>query len=392
MATVDALSHGRNRLAGLDLLRAVAILLVMVYHAWCINLIPDSVPLAEFGWVGVDLFFALSGFLIAGQLFAPYAEGRTPQFGIFYLRRLMRTLPAYLVVVALYFMVPAFRELPDIQPLWQFLTFTQNWFIRLDHWPAFSHAWSLCVEEQFYLVVPVLIWCAMRRPRAWQAVALIAAVVLAGMALRGYLWEQELVPVLHAKAGPGSYSRRFFELIYYPTWTRLDDLVGGVTLALVKSFRPALWAALMRRANLLALAGLAVAGGAVWLMSENRTYLPIVFSYPLLAFGLACVVASAASPYGLLGRYRVPGARPVATMAYSLYLTHKEVYHLVLLALGWQLSDSPVLELLVFGGAALAGGALLYFAVERPFLRLRDRLRSPVKMEQAFNQVSGTAS
>ena len=377
MVHISAAGGSHGRLPGLDLLRAIAILWVMVYHAWIIGFIPASVPLADYGWVGVDLFFALSGYLIGGQLFAPLAAGQPLQVGRFYVRRLLRTVPAYLVVVALYFTVPAFSERPEVQPLWQFLTFTENLFIQVDHWKAFSHVWSLCVEEQFYLIAPVLIWFAMRKPRTWKAVAIISAVVLGGMVLRGYLWVHELAPIVDVTAGPNSYNRRFVELIYYPTWTRLDDLVAGVVLAMIKAFRPAMWASVVRRANTLALFGATTATAAIWLMEFNPAFVPIVFGYPLLALGLACLVASAAAPQGILGRYRVPGAGPVAAMAYSLYLTHKQAYHLVQLALGAQLDDSQLLAPVILGSAAFAMGAFLYVGVERPFLRLRDRLARP---------------
>ena len=152
-----------NRAPGLDLLRAAAIVWVMYYHAQIMDLVPDSDQVARFGWMGVDLFFALSGYLIGSQLFRPLAQGRTIDAGRFYARRALRTLPAYIAVVAVYFTVPAFRERPTIQPLWQFLTFTENLFIDFYGGKAFSHVWSLCVEEQFYLVVPVAAWWLARR-------------------------------------------------------------------------------------------------------------------------------------------------------------------------------------------------------------------------------------
>ena len=145
-----------NRLPGLDLLRAIAILWVMTYHALILGLIAPN-EVARFGWMGVDLFFALSGFLIGGQLFKPIARGGKLEPGTFYARRLFRTVPTYLVVLALYFTVPMFRERPGLGPLWQYLTFTQNLFVDFYRVKAFSHVWSLCVEEQFYLIAPLVV-------------------------------------------------------------------------------------------------------------------------------------------------------------------------------------------------------------------------------------------
>jgi peptidoglycan/LPS O-acetylase OafA/YrhL len=149
MDTESAATRASARLPGLDLLRAVAISWVMAYHASSFGLISRDHWIAKFGWMGVDLFFVLSGFLIAGQLLRPWACGLQPNYSRFFARRLLRTLPAYLAVVALCFVVPIVRERPVIQPLWQFLTFTQNFGYVPDPPKAFSHAWSLCVEEQF---------------------------------------------------------------------------------------------------------------------------------------------------------------------------------------------------------------------------------------------------
>ena len=363
-----------SRVPGLDLLRAVAILWVMYYHAEVIGVMTGDHPVADFGWMGVDLFFVLSGYLIGGQLFRPYARGLAPQPGRFYARRLLRTLPAYLVVVGLYFTWPAFNERAAIQPLWQFLTFTENLLIDFSHPKSFSHVWSLCVEEQFYLVAPLVVWLALRRPAAWKGVAICAAVLVGGMLLRAWIWGHDIGPIQHLTEGPGNVFQRYQERIYYPTWTRLDGLLAGVVLAMVAAFRPDLWRRVLARGNALMAVGLVMVAVSIWLLAKQRDFIPTVFGYPLLSWGLAALTAAAASPTSLLGRWRIPGAGWIAAMAYSLYLTHKQVYHMVHVAVGTGLDDRPVLAVAAYAGAALSAGALLYFAVERPFLKLRDRL------------------
>jgi peptidoglycan/LPS O-acetylase OafA/YrhL len=176
------------RSPGLDLIRAVAIILVMLFHASLFRLDSAQHWIVRFGWMGVDLFFVLSGFLIAGQLLRPLARGSNPNYSRFFGRRLLRTLPAYFVVLAAYFLVPSIRERPVIQPLWQFLTFTENLLIAPPIPKAFSHAWSLCVEEQFYLLFPAVVAIVALRPSASKIIGLIAIVFLGGMVLRGYLW------------------------------------------------------------------------------------------------------------------------------------------------------------------------------------------------------------
>jgi peptidoglycan/LPS O-acetylase OafA/YrhL len=367
-----------SRMPGLDLLRAVAIVWVMLTHSFLTGMAPDENIVMDSGWMGVDLFFALSGFLIGGQLFRPYVKGEPEHAGLFYARRLFRTLPPYLVVVAIYFTWPGFREQPTIMPLWQFLSFTENLFIDFSHPRAFSHVWSLCVEEQFYLAAPLIVWLLMRRPAAWKAIALGVAIVFGGMALRAFIWLHDLAPLKAAHAG-GPFMHAFMERIYYPTWTRLDGLLAGVGVAALRAFRPQAWAAVQRRANLILAGGVAAVGLSIWLFKEQSDFLPSVIGYPILSAGMGMLVAAGASATSLIGRWRVPGAGLIAAMAYSLYLVHKEIYHLVRVAIGAQLVGHPLLGFVVYGGAALAGGALLYVTFERPALILRDRIlsRSP---------------
>ena len=154
-----------QRLPGLDLLRAIAIVWVMLFHSWMIGGIGAPFqPVADYGWMGVDLFFVLSGYLIGHQLLEPLSRGEPLRFGAFYRRRAFRILPAFLTVLAVYLLFPAWREAPGMQPAWQFLTFTMNLLIDYRHNQAFSHAWSLCVEEHFYLLFPWLAFWMTRRP------------------------------------------------------------------------------------------------------------------------------------------------------------------------------------------------------------------------------------
>lgn len=104
-----------TRLFGLDTLRALAILVVMLYHMTAFGELPSRIlSVTDFGWMGVDLFFVLSGFLIGQQVLKPYLMGQRPSIAEFYRRRIYRILPAYLVVLALYFLVPGWRESPRL--------------------------------------------------------------------------------------------------------------------------------------------------------------------------------------------------------------------------------------------------------------------------------------
>ena len=108
------------RVPGLDLMRGIAILWVMLFHFRFMISMPHALywP-ARYGWMGVDLFFVLSGYLIGSQLMRPYLKGSTPSLAGFYFRRAFRILPAYLTVLSLYLAIPGFREAPGLSPTWR---------------------------------------------------------------------------------------------------------------------------------------------------------------------------------------------------------------------------------------------------------------------------------
>ena len=353
-----------NRHPGLDLLRAIAISWVLLFHGITEGLGAALPGVARLGWMGVDLFFVLSGFLIGSQLLKDYAAGRTPALGAFYLRRAFRILPVFWVITALYFLSPALRESRGIQPCWQFLTFTENFLIDVGRNRTFSHAWSLCVEEHFYLLFPLLVWALMRRP-SWKMTTVVCVVLVGGgMLLRAYLW------LNHVATNPGGAP--FVELIYYPTHTRLDGLRAGVVLAALRWFRPRLWQKAMEHAYPLLGAGLVSLAVAINTAQGRTDFNASVFGFPLLSLSFALIVAACASPMGVLGRVRIPGAGALATVTFSLYLSHKMTWHAVRTWWPGLVQHGGAQAFCVYAGAALLVGSLLYLGIERPFLRLRQ--------------------
>jgi len=348
-----------GRQPGLDLLRALAVLWVMLYHLASYGIALPAV--VDHGWMGVDLFFVLSGYLIGGQLLRPYALKGRPAWRRFLLRRALRVLPAYLAVLAIYAAVPAVRESPGLRPLWQFFTFTVN-LVPDSGRLAFSHAWSLCVEEHFYLLLPPIVWLLARYPGARRTALFAFAVFVGGMLLRGWLWEHEVAPYL----GGGGFFERFVALIYNPTYARLDGLLVGVMLAAVRVFRPRWWDWMTQRWSVFLVAGLAILALAMQFALDSHAGAVLVF--PLVAVSFGCLLV-AASERG----WRMPGAAFIAAIAFSLYLTHKAVFHVLRAQCGDALAGSNMLACGVYMAAALVVAIVLYLAVERPFLHLRDR-------------------
>ncbi len=387
----------RTRNPGLDTLRAAAIALVFMTHyegfvagrsifGWA----------GEVGWTGVDLFFVLSGYLIANQLFAGIARGRALSLPRFYARRALRTLPVFWVVLAAYALFPAALGGHTPPPLWRFLTFTQN--IGLQAGTAFSHAWSLCVEEQFYLVLPFVLVVGLfparaggrasrdaRDPGALAAATappttarragrvhgwcLMAALVALGMVARSVLWRTY---------APESEGMGYMSWIYYSTLCRFDEFIPGVAVAMLKNFHRPTWDRLMAHGRAVFVVGVVatlamLVGAARYNEDDNgRLFFMTAFGYSLLAMAFALLVVAALSPARTPLAWRVPGAASIALWSYSIYLSHKPLA--MFLAHQLKPFDPPEgVRIAVVLSACVIVGWLLHRFVETPFMALRDR-------------------
>jgi peptidoglycan/LPS O-acetylase OafA/YrhL len=361
-----------SRTQGLDTLRAIAILLVFMYHYMIfVSGQPTFGWASVVGWVGVDLFFVLSGYLIGNQLFSGVMRGEKLSLKSFYMRRGLRTWPAFWVVLAAYFLFPATMGGREPPPLWTFLTFTQNF--ALQSGTAFSHAWSLCIEEQFYFVLPLTLLIALRvgshRAQAW---LLLAAVVALGITARAVFWQK------HGLAANGS-ANGYMANIYYATLGRFDEFIPGVAVALLKNAHPTTWQRIVARGNLVFTVG-AIATVAMLYGAFNYWYIDgygwgffmTAFGYSFTAMAFAILVVAALSPNCWLHRLRIPVAYHLALWSYSIYLTHKAVGHIVN-TYAKQHAISPSIKLITITVLTILIGALLYRLVEAPFIAIRDR-------------------
>ena len=360
-----------NRANGLDTLRAVAIVLVFMYHYMVFVSHEATFGWAsEIGWAGVDLFFVLSGYLIGDQIFRGLGRGQRLSVKVFYARRFLRTLPNYYVVLAFYFLLPALMGGKAPPPLWRFLTFTQN--LGLKPGTAFSHAWSLCIEEQFYLLLPLVALAATRvRGSLRLAWIFLAGLTLAAITLRSVLWFQ------YGREDFGSISS-YYPNVYYSSLCRFDEFLPGVAIALLRNFHRAAWERLTQWGNgILAAGTLAVAGIAFlalryyYVDGYGYGFFMSGFGYSLLSVCFAILVLAALSPASLLYRIRVPGAARLAAWSYAIYLSHKPLAFITQNLLHGSAGAGALLA--IVSCVCVAGGWLLYRLVETPFMKFRSR-------------------
>jgi peptidoglycan/LPS O-acetylase OafA/YrhL len=213
----------------------------------------------------------------------------------------------------------------------------------------------------------------MRRPSFGKAVAVILGILCFGLAIRTYIYIHS-VNVFPRE--DDAFILAYVEKIYYPTHTRLDGLLVGVTLATIKTFRPAWWQRAMSHGYLLLVSGLALCAWAMWLFSDRLSFSGAVVGFPLLAIGLGLLIASSIAPSSPLSKVR--GFGLIAALAYSAYLTHKEIIRLVREHLPRLVEGAGWLALMVYFAFSLLAAFVLYMAIERPFLRLRERISRQV--------------
>jgi peptidoglycan/LPS O-acetylase OafA/YrhL len=350
----------QRHMPALDGLRGIAILLVLAHGFDVIRTQTgpghDIDLVLDLGWIGVQLFFVLSGFLITGILLD--TQGSPTYYRSFFARRVLRIFPLYYgVLIVAYALVPLIATPPpghgDHQVwLW---TYTANFAEPLGKSePAFPHFWSLCVEEQFYLVWPFVVRFAGR------VGVIVLGVALVGVAIGSRLYVRQ---------------RWGDDAAYMFTPCRMDALaIGAVAAALVRGERIGRRLVAWGPKRTAIVGALVVVAGSV-LGHLSRTGPTMqTGGYSLLALGFAIVMMGALSPQALPARLlSMSWLRRVGTYSYGMYVFHAPLHLFVGLPILAQIAPSPGTSTgLVYAAiatlATFGAGAVSYHVYERRFL------------------------
>jgi peptidoglycan/LPS O-acetylase OafA/YrhL len=344
-----------RRSVRLDVLRAVAVLLVLVFHLELPAKRPSFVlyPILEAvhraGWMGVDLFFVLSGFLVSGLLFREYQRDGRVRPGRFLLRRGLKIYPAFWTLMVATVIV--WPQESNGRSLAIELAFLQN------YWPTiWGHTWSLAVEEHFYLLVAI--GCALMARRSGQPFAMVPRIV-AAMCFVVLVMRTQTVLLW-----PSQDVRNYM----FPTHLRIDALACGVGLSYAYHFhRQGLLAFAVRYRPLLVGAGLLLlVPPFVWPL-RSTLWIPTI-GFTSLYLGAAAILLAwlpAPEPAHPIAR----GLAYIGSHSYSMYLWHVPFNHVLFPQLGgnWGLYALAYLCGSVMIGIGMAA------LIEFPVMRLRDR-------------------
>jgi peptidoglycan/LPS O-acetylase OafA/YrhL len=297
----------------IDGLRAIAVAAVFVYHA--------DIAWLPGGFLGVDVFFVISGYLITSLLLAELEKTATVAVLRFWAARARRLLPALFLLLAVVLIVGATLERGRLVGIkgdalsavfyysnWHFVFAHESYFAQFGRPGPFRHLWSLAVEEQFYVLWPLLFLLVMRVGRRLLAPALVALAAVASTALMWHLYR------------PGDTSR-----IFYGTDTRAAPLLVGVLLAY--AWKPSSLPTRRRARAPLGLnaVSLLALGGVIYMFAAVHDYDERLYrgGFLVLALCTAVLLATVVHPASIVGRQLSRAApRWIGERSYGIYLWH----------------------------------------------------------------------
>lgn len=349
----------------LDVLRCVAVLLVIILHGNISSLF------ARIGWTGVDLFFVLSGFLISGLLYSEYKKRRAINFKRFFIRRGLKIYPAFYVflfVTGLISRIFLHASAPAAQYVHE-IFFVQNYWHGV-----WDHTWTLGVEEQFYIFLPVLLLLLVKisSNRQEPFLTLPWIILLAGVSCVASRAASVYVGIPNYDTAGGA------------THNRIDSLFFGVLLGYLYHFRPHVLEQLTRSAvNRLAIAGVSVLSLSSAYFWPRDTKVFSTFGFSLVYLGFGGVLLLSLYVHGLLPTNLTKLAEKIGNClayvgkySYSIYLWHgpTNAWFPGLIRRILHFPTGHYGRFAVYFAGSFVIGITMSKLIEYPVLGLRDRL------------------
>ncbi|HRF07843.1 MAG TPA: acyltransferase family protein [Xanthobacteraceae bacterium] len=354
---------GQNRIAHIDGLRAIAVLAVVAFHA--------NIPFVTGGFIGVDVFFVISGYLIVNHIVQELAAGKF-SFAQFYARRALRLFPPLFVMLIVTTLAAAVILVSPYEWQWYVLSavtsavFASNFYFLskqgyfdIDAYEKpLLHTWSLSVEEQFYLVVPLLLFLcfvfARRRNETFYRVLAIAGALVFVVSLIGC--------ILQTPASDRNYA---FYLMHWRAWEfAAGGAIGFVQNGLLQRLKAA-------HASALAIAGLLLIGVPLFVINETMRFPGWIAIFPVLGTVLM-IAAGFANPNVLPVRLISSRAMTfVGLVSYSWYLWHWPMISLARIA---QYGDPSLPRDLLMAALSFGLAVVTFYLVEKPARRMRETM------------------
>lgn len=341
------------RIVGLDILRSVAILLVLFRHSQLF-----TNPLFDFGWLGVDLFFVLSGFLVSGLIFKEYKKRNKLNIKRFLLRRGFKIYPAFYIFLVGSIIIEHYRDgfIPTIPSLLGEVFYLQSYLTHI-----WTHTWSLAVEEHFYLAIALFSFIAYKTRSLEKRTLVISSLI--GLLILSFCMRYSI-----------SYPHRnepFFS--FMQTHLRSDGILIGVLCGYLYHFTSFFqfftkwrWAFLIISAMLM-MPGFFYEGGSYFMNTAGLSIVNLGFGI-LTLFSVSHFNISSTTVKQLFKPF-VFFFTLVGRHSYSIYLWHIACRNFATDNLHFGANWNS----LIFFIMSISVGVILSLIIERPFLKLRDR-------------------
>jgi len=355
------IKYDRGHLPALDGLRGIAVLVVMGFHIF-----PNHV---KFGWMGVDLFFVLSGFLITGILLD--SKGTVNYYRNYLAKRTLRIFPLYYFFLIVFFIVFPLTGYSEFIHNYEYLSATQSWYwLYIQNWRIFfdayypgediiSHFWSLAIEEQFYIFWPLIIYL-LPKDRIVNVCLMIIAI---SVIIRLYLFFGTDLDYIK---------------VYVFTFSRLDALaVGGTVAGMIRNERMIGYLKQYTFWVLLISAGVVMATIGLHQSFDFKNFSTYGYTVLALFFGTLLLLALSDNRYNVMKTMTETKLLAFfGKYSYGLYVYHIPVLRICMYELKGVVSRSVMLVIAFMLSIVIA--YLSYHLIEKHFLKLKSRFQAKV--------------